>query len=92
MNKLEENRMIYDIALDGEGEQWRVDRLIRTYLHIDQTIKHKVTALKDHEGCLSVYLLTKNLQVCAEVQRAWNEEGENRIEFYSCMEKFCEVS
>ena len=84
--------MNYDILLDGEGEQWRVDRLMRTYLHIDHKIKHKVKALSDHEGCLSAYLLTKNLQVCAEVQRAWQEEGECMIEFYCGKIKFCEVA
>jgi len=84
--------MNYDILIDGEGDQWRVDRLMRTYFHINHKIKHKVKALSDHEGCLSVYLTTKNLEICAEVQRAWGEEGENQIDFYCGKVKFCEVA
>jgi transposase-like protein len=92
MNEFEENQMVYDILIDGEGDQWRVDRLMRTYLRIDHEQKHRIKALKDHEGCLNVYLTTRNLEICVEVQRAWKEENESMIVFYSCMEKFCEVA
>ena len=84
--------MVYDRLIDGEGDQWRVNRLMRTYLRIDHEQKHRIKALKDHEGCLNAYLTTRNLEICVEVQRAWKEANESMIVFYSCMEKFCEVA
>jgi len=84
--------MDYDILIDGEGDQWRVDRLMRTYLRIEHEQKHRIKGLSDHEGCLRVYLTTKNLQICYLVQSSWKEEGESMIEFYSCKIKFCEVA
>ena len=84
--------MDYDILIDGEGEQWRVDRLMRTYLRIEHEQKHRIKALSDHEGCLRVYLTAKDLQILSLVQSSWKEEGESMIEFYSCKIKFCEVA
>tara|TARA_R110000823_G_scaffold304707_1_gene426440 strand:+ start:284 stop:538 length:255 start_codon:yes stop_codon:yes gene_type:complete len=84
--------MDYDILIDGEGDQWRVDRLMRTYLRIEHEQKHRIKALSDHEGCLRVYLTAKDLQILSLVQSSWKEEGESMIEFYSCKIKFCEVA
>jgi len=84
--------MDYDILIDGEGDQWRVDRLMRTYLRIEHEQKHRIKALSDHEGCLRVYLTAKDLQILPLVQSSWKEEGESMIEFYSCEIKFCEVA
>lgn len=84
--------MNYDILLDGEGEQWRVDRLMRTYLRIDAEQRHRIKALSDHEGCLSVYLTAKDLRICSLVQISWKEECESQIVFYSRETKFCEVA
>lgn len=86
--------MDYDILIDGEGDQWRVDRLMRTYLRIDpeRCQKYRIKALSDHEGCLRVYLTAKDLQILSLVQSSWKEEGESMIEFYSCKIKFCEVA
>ena len=84
--------MDYDILIDGEGDQWRVDRLMRTYLRIEHEQKHRIKALSDHEGCLRVCLTAKDLQILPLVQSSWKEEGESMIEFYSCEIKFCEVA
>ncbi len=67
-----------DIEFFGGGEAWRIERLIRVYLHIKGSLRSDLISLADREGQLTAHVENKNLNLYSAIQAAWESEGESQ--------------
>ena len=80
MHSMERKRLMdkMDIEFFGGGEAWRIERLIRVYLHIKGSLRSDLISLADREGQLTAHVENKNLNLYSAIQAAWESEGESQ--------------
>jgi len=67
---------VSDIEFEAGRDQMRVERLIKTYLRIDEEKRCRITRLEDHKGMLTAYVDVRDLSLYTAIVDAWEEEGE----------------
>ena len=65
-----------DIEFEAGGDQMRVERLIKTYLLIEEERRYHIARLEDHKGTLTAYVNAKDLSLYKAISDAWEEVGE----------------
>lgn len=65
-----------DIAFEADRDEMRVERLIKTYLLIEDEERHHITRLEDRKGMLTAYVNVKDLSLYKAIADAWAEAGE----------------
>jgi hypothetical protein len=70
-----------DLIIDGEGEPWRVDRLVRTYSSIDALLRAPIAKLADHEGQLTATVTVKDIDTFIAIRKAWAQHEEYQVQF-----------
>lgn len=80
-----------DLMLDGRGEQHRLDRLMRTFMRIDQDLRSPIVKLSDHEGQLIAHVKSKNINLYNALQSSWAAEEEYQVEIVFEGNVVCEM-
>ena len=65
-----------DIEFEAGRDQMRLERLIKTYLLIEEERRYYIARLEDHKGMLTAYVLAKDLNLYKAIADAWTEVGE----------------
>lgn len=81
-----------DIEFFGGGEAWRIERLIRVYLHIKSSLRKDLINLADSEGQLTAHVENKNLNLYSAIQTAWESEGESQAVIFCGEEVVVEMN
>ena len=71
--------MNIDIMFDGNGEHWRIDRLINTYMRIAKDLRLHIVKLTDTEGVLTAIVRDKNINTYNALKDAWALEAEYHV-------------
>jgi hypothetical protein len=81
-----------DIEFFGDGEAWRIERLMRAYLQIDPSLRKDLINLADREGQLTAHVDNKNLNLYSAIQTAWESEGESQAIIFCGSEVVVEMN
>ena len=79
-----------DLSLSGNGEAWRIERLMRTYLHIKEDLRAYIVKLADQEGTLTAFVTDKNINTYTAIRDAWAFEAEHHVVIVHANKIVCE--